>query len=107
MNRMQKQNRLGELNKVIGKSNIKRRNNYDMMNDILFCCKDTWISKSNINGYVGMATKYRKLVEKLHSNKLLEEKPNPNWKGGKQYITTLEGFKYMRCHFEMMILLEK
>jgi len=90
---------------VIKKSDVKLRNTYDMMNDILFCCSQNWIAKSNLRDYVGITSSRRYLITILFEKELLNKRENPN-QHGIQYKISGKGLRFCKVYYEMMGLIK-
>ena len=90
---------------VISNSNVKIRNKYDMMNDILFCCSKRWIGRTNIRRYCNLTTKNTYLIDVLKDFKMLNERHHVNFKGGRQYMISNKGLKFCKAYAQFVGLM--
>lgn len=89
----------------IRKSDVKIRFKYDVINDILFCCSDEWLSRTNIYSYINLMRSKRYLLNLLVEKGLLQVRMNPSYREKIQYKTSSKGLKYCRLYFEMVGLI--
>ena len=90
---------------AINKSDVKLRNNYDVINDVLFCCSDRWLARTNIYSYINLTHGKRYLIAFLVNKGLLCERMNPSYKNKKQLKTTVKGLSFCRLYYKMVGLI--
>lgn len=89
----------------IRKSNVKMRNKYDMMNDILYCCSERWIGRTNIRRYCNLTTKNIYIVNELTNSCMLNERDHISHKGGRQYKISNKGLAFCKLYAQMICLM--
>lgn len=91
---------------AINKSDVKLRKTNDVINDILFCCADRWISKTNIYSYINLMHHKRYLILFLVDKGLLDMRMNPSYKNSNQFKISVKGIKFCKLYSEMMRLIK-